>query len=59
MSKLNKLRIGQQIVNDMFKNIEIKIKFVPCINGFQTFVSCSELFNMTDKEFRKRYLMKD
>ena len=56
---IHKMRIGQQIVNDMLKNIEIEIKYNPLIDGFQTCVSCTELFNMTDKEFRKRYLAKD
>ena len=59
MTEKNNLRIGQQVVNDMLKNIEIEIKYNPLTNGFQTCVSCTELFNMTDKEFRKRYLVKD
>lgn len=55
-TKKNELRIGQTIINDILKDIEIKIAYCEPKHGFVTSVVCSKLFNMTDKEFNERYL---
>ena len=50
------MRIGQKIVNDMLKDIKIDIFWCNDCNGFRTSVSCSNLFNMTDEDFKEKYL---
>ena len=50
------IRIEQQIMNDILKDIKIEINYAPYKNGFHTSVSCSKLYNMDDKEFKNKYL---
>ena len=50
------MRIGQKIVNDILKDINIDIFWCNDCNGFRTSVSLPKLFNMTDEKFKEKYL---
>ena len=53
---IDAVRIGQKIINDILKYVMIDIVWCEPKNGFVTSVSCGKLFNMPDKEFKKKYL---
>ena len=46
---------GQKIVNDILKDIEIKIDWIDG-KGFVTSVCIPTLFNMDDNTFKNKYL---
>ena len=50
------MRIGQKVMNDILKEFKIRIDWIEAKHSFVTSVSCGKLFNMTDEEFKKKYL---
>jgi len=46
-------RIMQRIVNDVLENLKVSIKID---TKTYTSICCPKLFNMTDKEFKTKYL---
>ena len=50
------MRLGQKIVNDILKDINIDIFWCNDCNGFRTSVSLPKLFNITDEDFKEKYL---